>query len=328
MRKTRRLSENFMKALLKGGVLNPVLEFVQRDSTLNLEIRNAKKVTIYYRGGILVEFQELPGSQQFGIALKEAYLKGWTLPNWASPLPKLVGSEEGATSLVAILPIIKQAIDRYFYFPRDNREKECQQLIVRENNLGLGKETDYYICDTENVQTGSRFDMVAVKWPFEDKKRRKHYSPALALIELKYGNAAVGDAHGICSHYSKLNEFLGKPGKLKELKDDMVSLFAQKKELGLVNVLHPFAQFDPESRLEYILILANYDAGKSALAAALAELAKLEEENPLPMAQRADIKIATSNFMGYGLFEESIYTLKEFRERFRNQIYAEGLAAD
>ncbi len=51
----RKLSETFMEAL-KGGVLQPILEYVQKDSTLNLEIRE-NQVTIYYRGGVFWRFR-------------------------------------------------------------------------------------------------------------------------------------------------------------------------------------------------------------------------------------------------------------------------------
>jgi hypothetical protein len=58
---------------------------------------------------------------------------------------------------------------------------------------------------------------------------------------------------------------------------------------------------------EFILLFANHKPSKS----------KLESElKNLPNLSNADVKIATSNFMGYGLYNKNILSIEDFKNRY------------
>lgn len=253
------------------------------------------------------------------------------------PRPGKVGTPDAVAGWVKVIPLIKSTIDFYFTEIRDNREKECQQLIVRENNRGTkpkkdadakkyaGQNTDYYICDTEYVKGKARYDLAGVKWPSTSNARRKTSGLRLALMELKFGKDALQEGKsGIVDHVRDLNKFLADKAAVRNLKEELVSIFRQKVELSLIDAPQGFAGFS-EDKPEFILLLANLHPRSSILEK---QLAKLEDLEYFPLGHKAEIRIATSNFMGYGLFEESIYSLADFRQRFQKQIYAEGQAAD
>ena len=64
-----------------------------------------------------------------------------------------------------------------------------------------------------------------------------------------------------------------------------------------------------------MLMLANHDPDRSDLSKAL--------EN-LPECPNADLRIAAANFFGYGLYDQGVYGIEDFRKRFRKNIYSSG----
>lgn len=62
-----------------------------------------------------------------------------------------------------------------------------------------------------------------------------------------------------------------------------------------------------------LLVLANHDPGKRDLSKAL--------EN-LPECPNADLRIAAASFFGYGLYDQGVYGVEDFRKHFRNQIHS------
>ncbi len=61
--------------------------------------------------------------------------------------------------------------------------------------------------------------------------------------------------------------------------------------------------------MEYILILANHKPAKSKLNAILSKCKP---------SDKFEIKIATSSFMGYGLYKNNMIPLKEFLQKSNN----------
>jgi hypothetical protein len=104
---------------------------------------------------------------------------------------------------------------------------------------------------------------------------------------------------------------LSNPKNIKDIKEEMKIIFNQKLELGLIENQNKIENFSNE-KPEYILILANHDPDSTILRD------ELEEIQP---NENFDLKIATSNFMGYGLFEEAIYSIDEFKNKFFKQIH-------
>lgn len=302
----RGLSGAFMCAL-KTGFLQPVLDLVKADSTLCLEIRQ-KNVNIYYRGGNILKIREKRDS--FGAWFDTKYFNHLT--KFPKKLPALLAGPADVKKWIDALPILKHSMDLWFgKNPKD--EREFQQLMVRENNFGnSAKSTDYFICDIEytNQETNGRFDLIAAHWPSTSKGRKNNKNLGLAIMEMKYLDKALTGNAGLEKHIKDANDFLGNGDNLKNLKEEMLTVFNQKWELGLINNKKPIDSF-ADDKPEYILVLVNHDPAASKLRA------ELKTVPPCPLIKH---KVAVSNFMGYGLYDESIYPLDDFLDRFGDQI--------
>ena len=225
---------------------------------------------------------------------------------------KNCSSSDDVTQWIDAIPFLKHGMDLWFgKHPKD--EREFQQLMLRENNFGkLAKGTDYFICDIEYANAKRRFDLIAVHWPSSRPERKNNKNLGLAFVEMKYGkDALTGDA-GLKEHIKDMNNFLEDQGNLTEIRDEMKRIFNQKLDLELINnqnVIHSFSGDKPE----YILVLANNDPAS--------EILKRELEM-LPPCPNMELKFAVSNFMGYGLYNQNIYSLEGFLLRFKDQIYS------
>jgi len=283
---------------LKEGKLKSFLDFVQNDHTLDLEIRD-NYINIYYRGGNLVKIEQ-DKNGEYNTSFEENYFDENVKKN-----------KEGKKITVNDFPEMKQAMDKYL-ITHSKLEREFQQLIVRENNYSSNAiSTDYYIADIEYAVENSRSDMIAVKLE-SDKiiRRRKAENLDLAIIEVKYGDDALEKDSGIIGHLKKANDI-----NIEILRKDMIECLKQKRELGLFGK-NPSLKKDIESfksEIDFIFILINHDPEKSKLKE---EIYKIEPKD----YPKFKIKFAVSNFMGYGLYENNIYSLEEFIKKFEEQI--------
>lgn len=337
----RKLSLTFMDDLQGnfGIGIKRLLEAVKQDATLCLEIRN-NYINVYYRGGSLIKLSEI-GTGQYrakfdmkyvknqgfikGIELKEKYefsmqylvAENHTL-GCALSLPKKWCSSVDVDNWIQAIPWLKYEMDLYFAGHSRN-EREFQQLVVRENNFEKSaKGTDYFICDLEyDNQKGARFDLVAAHWPSTISARRKNTDVRLAIIEMKYIDQALQGSSGIIDHIKKTAAYLDNPSNLQSLRDEMVEVFKQKRALGLIDNQKDIKSF-LDGKPEFIFLFANHDPGSSTLSAELDKLNELLKKDfaDLPF----EIKIATSNFMGYGLYEQAIYDLQTFKKEYNKRI--------
>ena len=115
---------------------------------------------------------------------------------------------------------------------------------------------------------------------------------------------------GLCQHIAHMNNYLANQNNVTDIKDEMKTVFNQKLQLGLIRNQKEIQQFSNDTP-EYIIILANHDPGSSIL--------RTELQN-LPPHPHLDLKFAVSNFMGYGLYQQNIYSLDQFLVRFNGQI--------
>ena len=208
-------------------------------------------------------------------------------------------------------PGLKRAIDHCLSRTRSNAEKEFQQLAVRDNNFGpVARDTDYYVCDIEFQNEHGRFDMVAVHWPSETAARKKAYDRHLVFVEVKYGDSALGNLH---AHVTHINDFAKDPLRLAEFKADMVRVFNQKHELGLVNCGKKLESFSSREPL-LLLMLANHDPQKSALSGLLSSL---------PASPHVRVSIATASFLGYGMYDQCVHPVQTVLEQFGDYVFAQ-----
>ena len=305
----RGLSETFISTL-KSGFLKPVLNLVKLDSMLCLEIRE-DYANIYYRGGNILKIEER--GDLFNASFDRKYLveDSTRVPK---KLPTLLAASDDVKKWIDVMPFLKHEMDLWFG-KHPKSEREFQQLMLQENNFGkLAKSTDYFICDIEYANPNGRFDLIAVHWPSSPVARKNNKSLGLAFIEMKYLDNALTGKAGLREHIKDISDFLRNRDNLTKIKNEMKTVFNQKQDLGLINNSKPIESFT-DDKPEYILALVNHDPASSKLRTELKTLA------PCP---HIELKFAVSNFMGYGLYDQSIYNLDVFLSRFEEQIYYES----
>jgi len=287
----RELHPAFMDDL-QAGRLRALLERVRLDCTLDLEIRK-DYLNIYYRGGNLLRLGRR--GRAYTARFDKKYARGAPLP----VVPDRIGTEVEAQVWLDAFPHLKMAMDLFLgHHPKD--EREVQQLIARDNNVGsVGRHTDYYVCDIEYQEGRSRFDLVAVHWPGTDRKQARQRR--LVIGEVKHGDNALGGAAGLHAHVRDVEEFLSDPARVANLKAEMVGVFNQKRELGLLNSGRPLDSFSHELPV-MLLILANHTPRSTRLREAL---------STLPETALREVLVAGSSLTGYGLFDATIRSVAE-----------------
>lgn len=305
----RGLSKYFFQEL-KAGSLNQLLNYVLDDNTLDLEIRS-DYINIYYRGGNILRVNN-NGNSGFLFHFEEKYLT-----NHPFLVPLKLNNFKISLDWNNFFPLAKQAMD--YYFTKDTKqEREFQQLVVRENNnSSIANATDYFIIDIEyDNHTNARFDLIAVEWPSvaSHRKLSNGFKPKLVVIEMKYGDGSFKGSAGIHKHINDFNSFKSNPAQISAFKDEMLGVFKQKRDLGLIPCLsgigktnsNAVSQFADD--IEMIFLIANHDPASTILQTELAGV------------QNHDINFITSNFMGYGLYKENTFDYPSFIQRYNSQI--------
>ena len=299
----RGLSPDFLAAL-QTGVLSPFLHRVHADRSLCLEIRE-DYINVYYRGGSLLKISR-SGSRYDAFFDENYLLAGQSL---ALPRPSLLSSSD-VTAWLDILARLKDAMDLFFgRHPKE--EREIQQMLLRDNNFGsLARSTDYYICDIEYANSHGRFDIVGVHWPSTPVSRKRNAGHRLVLGEVKQGDMALDGSSGLHSHITDMNNHLEDPGTVEAIKTEMVTVFNQKRALGLIDCGKDLVPFSDERPL-LVLMLVNHDPDKSRLRQLLREL---------PESPHAELRVATSSLLGYGLYDPGVMTIDDALARFGDRI--------
>lgn len=317
MTRRRGLSPKFMDALL-NGFLSPVVNRVKSDHSLDLQIRD-EEVHIYYRGGKILGLSPVSDALEgFTCSFDLNYFGHTQVPPTVAQLPRVAHSVREIEAWRACFPQLKESMDLYYGGTVEKNEREFQQVVVRENNYAsVSNGTDYFIVDSEYVHPElpvGRADLIAFKWKSQGHVRRKG-QVGLSLIEVKYGDKALQNNSGIAEHCRNMGSLARNTEALKVTKEEMLLLFKQKRELGLVrfgtngnpNEVNSFSDEDPE----IMLLLINHDPVSTTL---LAELNQIDEND------RAFLKVATSNFLGYGLYEECVLGFDDFLSKYKRQL--------
>lgn len=306
---------------LKSGILEEILKNVQNDDTLCIEIRQ-DYINIYYRGGNILKIEET--NNEFKTHFAEKYLSGVTTVN-IKALPKKLQNQADVVKWINAIPSIKHEMDHWFY-KHPKCEREFQQLVVWENNCSpISNCTDYFIIDIEYAnREGARFDMVAIEWESDANKRKlyKGYLPKLACIEMKYGDNALKGESGLIDHIKQLKQFFSNKVKKNSFLVEMIEILRQKRKLDLIPGLKGKSNEVKklQSKIDVIFLLANHDPASVILQNELNKIQSSIINEPLPF----ELKFCTSNFMGYGLYVENIYSLNKFIRRYNKQIYNKG----
>lgn len=296
----RAICQDFLKELT-SGTLRELLTIIQRDDTLMLELRG-KSITVYYRGGRLLEITESRGGYKFKHGDKRYNRENIALPE------VIISSKACYTaSLEEYIMRFKHCIDTYFggircrerVRSRFSIENEIRQHIVRENNYTAdASETDYFAIDTEyTTSRGKKFDIVAIEWLANagDRKLQRGYRPRLVIFELKYGGKAVGGRCGLSDHLGDFEEFYEDSSEVEAFKRDMLEVLRQKRELGMIPYLRDVNSNDIEEfadDIDFIFLMANYKSESSKLKAEIEKMGRF--------------KTIEANHLGYGLYKHTL----------------------
>jgi hypothetical protein len=306
----RALSDTFMFDLQdQNGRLIPLLTHVRMDDSLMLAIRN-NYINIYYRGGNIVRISEQP-SGSYSAFFDVKYNKN----NLPLPiLPNRIHHQADIIQWVQSFGSLKNVMDGFFTL-HPKPEREFQQLIARENNnSSISNESEYFITDIEINQSTlrARFDMVGVRWRTNERKNGNKCR--LALMEMKYADAALGGKAGLTKHLQDIDAFFSNRESHMLLCQTIESQFNQLDALGLLKYKHSkrttSVQLNMDDKPEVIFILANHNPRSTKLSAFINDPAMDSYANsPL-----FDLRFFVASFAGYGLHADCMVPLEKFRE--------------
>jgi hypothetical protein len=287
----RKIALEFIKELQTGS-LKPLLEYVQNDDTINMELRG-DRVIIYYRGAVLLTVKA--NSYEL-VALDKQYH-----PDTSLIKPAILNIED-------YIPKAKHIVDVYVVKMRNHLwEKEIQQRIIQENNYSPNSlDTDYFIIDSEYQDGDSRADVVALQWDSTSSARKLSagYVPTITIFEIKQGYDSITGTSGIKKHYDDFQKFISDKDKINAFKKDMIAVFKQKRELGLITETGKYGEIISVSdEIKFVFLIANYKTASTQLKTAL---------NDLPN----ECGLIYANPMGYGLYAKNVIDRSEFIECF------------
>jgi hypothetical protein len=305
----RELSKKFMDDLKEtSGLLHPILGRVKQDHTLMLAIRG-DCINIYYRGGNILKVEEqIRGSYKTSFDNKYNLLEK-TIPD----LPPAIKCQDDAIKWIGVFPYLKEIMDIYFS-KHPKAEREFQQLVARENNYStISNDSEYFISDIEFADSdlNARFDLLAIRWLASH--RRNGSNCRAALIEMKYGDAALAGKAGLLKHLKDIDALFSNH-KYKDLLETMESQFNQLDELDLLNFNRSSngtkVKLVDSDKPEVIFLLANHNPRSTQLRSILDD----PEVVVYGESQNFDLLFFVSSFAGYGLHADCMLNLSQFRE--------------
>lgn len=323
--RSRGLSPEFMDDLL-DGMLSPLLELVKADDTLSLNIRD-DYINVYYRGRSLAMVKHRP-PHSYSFSFDANYLKSQaiSLMGIGPGTVKTAGPWKFVADVMdwlADVPSFKIIVDSWLG-ENPRLERELQQMVERMNNSNHA--TDYFVCDVEYTNTRCtelQADLIGVHWPSKTAARKDRSCPRLVVMEMKHQETAIAGKCGLLAHIQDLRS-MAIP--FQELADEMLTVFNQRVELGLIQchsdkiLKHKIECMNGEHPL-YLILLSDHDPDSSRL---LIELNNIPDPVTLPF----DLKVVSANMMGYGLFDQGMYSLEEFKQKCRKRIYSKEPPAD
>lgn len=317
----RCLDAEFMDDL-KTGFLAPILERVKTDHTLMLAIRGGY-INIYYRGGNLLKLSKARNARRYEPFFDKKYINpdNAGLQAWVGDNAQSLTSKDDAIRWVEKFCELKQEMD--IFLAKNNKdEREFQQLIVRENNFSrLANETEYFFTDIEYTSPrgsdadasplagkGFRFDMLGVEWLASERKHAKAGQCRPVIVEVKYGDNALGGSAGLTKHLQDIRGFLDT--SRNELVDTLNDQLTQLQQLELLGIRENAMQLRAtlEKRPLVIFVIANSNPRSDKLRAQVAELGLLMGNDDPGF----DVVFFVANFAGYAMHSDSLLDLASF----------------
>lgn len=300
-----------------AGVLHPILTRVKKDHTLMLAIRE-NFINIYYRGGNILKIEE-----QYKGSYKTSFDRNYNKSGLLIPdSPKKIANPDDSQRWIDSFASRKIIMDEHLTTNR-KAEREFQQLVARENNNSkISKESEYFVTDIEvrdnevsdieATECYPRFDMMAIRWLAAQRKNSRNCKAA--LIEMKYGDDALGDPSGLLAHLKDMKNLVSNKDRYAKLLETTESQFNQLDELELLNYekskSHTKVKLNVDEKPEVIFILANHNPRRSELRTILSD----PEIDQYAQSQLFDLKFYVASFAGYGLHSTCMLPLDKFRK--------------
>ena len=317
---TRLLSKPFFN-WLQGPLGKNMLETISNYSSLSLGMAG-DSLKIYFQGGLILSIPpDIATNEKRNLkTLSRAYYEHRTEPRLKEIIKKGVTLSNLQEYLDCVIGVLSRRTNH-------RQEEQTRQEIAYVNNRSrIANDTDYFIVDQEyGVVTNktSKFDLVAIKWPSigEVRKRFSLNDIEIVVFELKFGLNAVGGTKkengkaDLKCHIEDFNSLKADVVNFQKFKRDIIHMFIQQSHLdgfynpkigGLKNVKKLMGSKLAEEIAENInvkfgFILADYKQESSRLK---------EQINMFT----DDFLFARSSFMGYGLYDNEIFTRKELEE--------------
>lgn len=227
---TRGISKDFAKAFKQSELYEL---YGKHKDELFIGVRN-NYMNLYYNCDSIAKITYTNGSVRCEI--DKYYLDG-----------KHYGSNE-KEKRYKIKPV--QICEQYEEFKKNSddkatSEKKAQSKLVLLNNGN--KNSNWFCIDVEYIKQfkdktekdkadfNGRFDIIALS------KVKPH---RVALIELKYGNGAIGGNSGIFKHVEDFNKFCDKGFFEGHLKQEIIEIVKSQKELGISVPFEPPEEVD------------------------------------------------------------------------------------
>lgn len=309
----RKLSDTFLDDLKRpDGLLNRFLVRVKNDHTLMMAIRK-NYINIYYRGGSLIKLTECSDG-----GYKAEFNQNYFDDN-PIKLPKSKIHELGdVNAWINIFPYLKQYIDIKFSKTQKN-EREFQQVIFRENNFSsIASSTEYFFSDIEYTPSGIgskfRFDMLGVEWSAKQRKNGSTCRPV--IVEMKYGDAAIGGTAGLGKHLTDISDYL--KTNTAELTYQINVQMEQMRELGLIALgknNHKIEIVEHAKPL-VLFVLSNSNPRAVTLLNAVQEIMNIfgEEGSVIEQSLGFELRFFVANFSGYAMHKVNMLNVWQFNE--------------
>ena len=135
-------------------------------------------------------------------------------------------------------------------------------MIARENNHStISNESEYFVSDIEVTEPYARFDIMAIRWLAAQRKNGSNCK--VALIEMKYGDGALGGSAGLLKHLKDMEKLVSDKDRYETILLTMESQFNQLDELGLLKfnkgTSNAKVKLNVKDTPEVIFILANHN---------------------------------------------------------------------
>jgi hypothetical protein len=303
----RTLSTEFVDDLRSStGILHPILERARQDDTLMIAIRS-NYINVYYRGGSILRLTE-----QSEHSYQASFDEGYFAAGQSISLPSAINTQDEARSWVESFQALKLAMDCHFSASAKS-EREFQQLVARENNKStISNESEYFIADIEFADTdiGAKFDMLAIRWLA--KQRTNGSNCRATLIEMKYGDGALGGTSGLLKHLKDFDDFIAS-NRYPSLLRTMESQFNLLDQLDLLKFNRcsnqTEAKLNVNDKPEVVFILANHNPRSSKLKTII----ESPEMTKYGFSDKYDLRFYVSSFAGYAMHADCMLPLDKFR---------------